>query len=80
MNPMVLLSVPAELLDEIGIAEDSIIQMSVSNGKLVIESIAGGDYACDGDCDACSFSALDCEGNCDICPCRSRCMGGEEEE
>lgn len=79
-NRMVLLSVPAELLDEIGLDEMDVIQMGVTDGKLVIEKADSEDYACDGDCDSCPFGDMDCDGDCASCPCSYICDESEVDE
>ena len=82
-NQMVLLSVPAELLEEIGLEEMDVLQMSTMNGKLIIEKADAEGYICDGDCEGCPFVGLDCDGNYERCPCRGRCdegEGGEDDE
>lgn len=59
----VLLSVPLEMLEEAGIEEESILQISTRKGKIILDTVRDAtDYVCDGDCEG--------------CPCRDEC--GEE--
>lgn len=51
-----LISVPLELLYETGIAEGEIIQMSVDNGRLIIEPAESGDFICNNDCSSCPLA------------------------
>ena len=77
---MVPLHVPAELLEEIGVDEMDVLEMSVTGKKLVIEKADSEDYTCDGDCDNCPFADLDCDGDCERCPCNCICDESEDDE
>ena len=47
----VLFSIPVEMLVEAGIGEESIVQMSAGNGKIIINTVKDiEDFICDGDC------------------------------
>lgn len=47
MNECILLPVPAEILEEAGISAYSVVQYSVSGGKITIEAIDDiNDYIC----------------------------------
>ncbi len=65
---MVLLSIPAELLEEIGLREMDVIQMGVSDGKLIIEKASREDYN------------YNCDGDCGRCPCSDTCEESEANE
>lgn len=57
------LSIPPDMLEEAGIDEESVIQMSVADGKILIEAVDRDDtedYVCDMDCENCPC-AEDCE-------------------
>ena len=59
-----LLSVPLDMLEEAGISEDSILQMSAQRGSIRISS-------------AYDTSDLICDGRCEICPCFDYCDESE---
>ncbi len=70
----VLFSIPIEVLEEAGIGEESVIQMSAGSGKIIISAVTDTDgFVCDGDCENCPVSETDCDGNCESCPCCDRC-------
>ena len=70
----VLFSIPLEMLEEAGIGEESVAQISAGNGKIIIETAEDTeDFVCDGDCENCPVSETDCDGNCESCPCCDRC-------
>lgn len=69
----VLFSVPVEMLEEAGIDEESVVQMSAGNGKIIINTVNQEDFTCDGDCKHCPMSEIDCEGNCENCLCYDDC-------
>ena len=74
----VLFSIPVEMLEEAGIDEESIFQMSAGNGKIIINTVKNTeDFICDGDCKHCPMSEFDCEGNCENCPCYDGCDESE---
>ena len=80
-----MMSIPIEMLEEIGIYQDGIyqdeiIQFYVSNGKLIIEPIdETEDYQCNGKCEGCPIGALDCNGDCASCACKEYCEVSEVE-
>lgn len=50
----ILFSVPVDMLEEAGIGEESVVQMSAGNGKIIINTVKNTeDFICDGDCEAC---------------------------
>lgn len=74
----ILLSVPAELLDECGISEGSLLEMYAVGKKLVICQANDTDgFVCDGDCKNCPVSKTECDGDCERCPCNIRCDESE---
>lgn len=74
----ILFSVPVEMLEEAGIGEESVVQMSAGNGKIIINTVKNTeDFVCDGNCKHCPLSEINCDGNCEHCPC---CNGCEERE
>mgnify|MGYP000903198268 FL=1 len=75
---MVLLPVPLDLLDDIGLDPMDVIQMSAHDGKLIIEKVVDDDFKCDGDCENCPFHEVDCDGDCENCPCFDECDESEE--
>ena len=77
---MILFPIPRELLEEIGLSEMDVIQMSVSDNKLIIEKADTGGFICDGDCEHCPLAELDCDGDCKDCPCSGSCDEGEKDE
>lgn len=73
-----LLSIPLEMLEEAGIDEESVIQMSASEGKIVIRAVADfGGFVCNGDCESCPVGETECDDQCKDCPCANYC--GESE-
>ena len=73
-----MLSVPVQMLEELGVYEGGVFQFYVSDGKLIIEPVDDtGDYVCDGDCGRCPLGAVDCNGDCSDCPCKNYCDEGE---
>lgn len=65
-NDMVLFPIPTDLLEEVGLDEMAVIQMSVANNKLIIEKADTDSFICDGDCKD--------------CPCSGSCDEGENDE
>lgn len=64
IEEFVLITVPKELSEEIGITENSVLQIYADGNRLVIERLTDtGEIVCDGDCED--------------CPCYKNC---EEEE
>ena len=66
----VLFSIPVEMLEEAGIGEESVVQISAGNGKIIIDTAEDTD-------EHCPVSETDCDGNCKSCPCCDSC---EERE
>ena len=55
------LSVPLELFEEAGIEPDGIIEMSVQNGRIVINNPdTNNDLLCDEDCGCCPIERARC--------------------
>lgn len=80
VNDYLLLSIPLDMLEEAGISEESVIQMSAAGGKILIEAVTHDDtedFVCDGDCENCPFGDIDCEGDCKGCPCADFCEESE---
>lgn len=74
----VLFSVPVEMLEEAGIGEESIIQMSAGKGRIIIDTVKDtSDFVCDGDCESCPISEIDCDNDCLNCPCWDECDDAE---
>lgn len=70
----VLFSIPVEMLVEAGIREESVVQMSAGNGKIIINTVKDAeDFICDGDCRHCPMSEMDCDGDCEGCHCYESC-------
>lgn len=77
-NEYILLSIPAEMLEEAGIGQESVIQMNARNGKIVINTVKDEeDFICDGECSSCPMSETDCDENCESCPCYDGCDESE---
>lgn len=73
-----LISIPREMLEEVGINVSSVLQIHADGKKIVIERLTDtGEIVCDGDCENCPINETDCDGNCEDCPCYKNC---EEEE
>ncbi len=73
-----LISIPREMLEEVGINASSVLQIYADGNRLVIERLTDtGEIVCDGDCENCPINETDCDGNCEDCPCYKNC---EEEE
>lgn len=79
IDSSVLLPVPVELFEEIGLNPMDTIQFSAEDGKIIIEKVTDTDFVCDGDCDNCPFDEEDCDGDCESCPCRQACEDDENE-
>lgn len=78
ISKYVLLSVPAELLEDAGIRENDVLQMYAENGRLIIGNADDtGGFVCDGDCEKCPMSETDCDVDCDNCPCFQNCEESE---
>lgn len=74
----VLFSVPIEMLKEAGIGEESVIQISAGNGKIIINTANDTEnFVCDNDCENCPMSEIDCDENCESCPCYDGCDESE---
>lgn len=52
---MILLPIPIGLFREIGLGERDIIQVSVANGRSIIEKAELKDLDCDRNCEGCIF-------------------------
>lgn len=73
-----LFSIPVDMLEEVGISEESVVQMSAGNGKIIINTAKDTeDFVCDGDCKHCPMSEIDCNGDCENCPCLNECDESE---
>lgn len=72
-NDYILFSIPKELLDEIELDPMDVVQMSVADGRLIIEKADAEDYVCDGDCENCPFGNTDCNRDCGNCPGKNEC-------
>lgn len=73
-----LISIPREVLEEVGINASSVLQIYADGKKIVIERLTDTvEIVCDGDCENCPINETDCDGNCEDCPCYKNC---EEEE
>lgn len=72
ISEFAFVSVPVELLEEAGIFEGDVMQMSVQKGKLVIEAadIDKEEIVCDGDCENCPLLGMGCDDDCGNCPCK----------
>ena len=75
----VLLPVPMELFEEIGLNPMDVMQFSVADEKIIIEKVTDDDFVCDGDCESCPFNEEDCDGNCENCPCGEYCEDADEK-
>ena len=71
---LVPIAVPVELLAEIDLDPMDAIQMSVDNGRLVIEKLTDDDFECDEDCANYPFEEA-CDGECEDCPCLCQYCG-----
>lgn len=73
----VLLAIPVEAVEESGISEGTLLQITAEEGKIHIEKVTDtSDFVCDGDCENCPVNETECDGDCDSCPCNDNC--GEE--
>ncbi|MCI9544091.1 MAG: hypothetical protein HFE93_07860 [Acutalibacter muris] len=81
-EPFILISVPLEMFLEAGINTENVIQMSVHDGKIIIDTPdTTSDYVCDRDCESCPLNAMPCEFDCENCPCEANCDGrGDDYE
>ena len=78
VNEFTLISIPREVLEEVGINASSVLQIYADENRLVIERLTDtGEIVCDGDCENCPINETDCDGDCEDCPCYKNC---EEEE
>ncbi|MBR5949347.1 MAG: hypothetical protein IKZ82_11995 [Clostridia bacterium] len=75
----VLLTVPYEVFEDAGIGDGSVMNITVEDGKIVIEraDIADGGIVCSGNCEDCPAFYADCDGDCEACPCYESCDEGE---
>ncbi len=77
---MVLVPIPTELLEELGLEPLDVIRMRAAEGKIILEKEAEDGFSCDGDCENCPLVELDCDGDCENCPCSGRCDEGGDAE
>lgn len=77
---MVLVPIPTELLEELGLEPLDVIRMRADGGKIILEKEGEDGFSCDGDCEHCPLAELDCDGECESCPCSGRCDEGGETE
>ena len=75
------ISIPTELLDEAGITENSVVEMYMDNGNIVIRKAEDvSQYVCDLDCQSCPYKYTECDDNCKECPCKDHCEDYIESE
>ena len=75
------ISIPTELLDEAGITENSVVEMYMDNGNIVIRKAEDvSQYVCDNDCQSCPVMYTECDDNCKECPCKDHCEDYIESE
>lgn len=61
LTEYMLFSIPVDMLEEAGIDETSIIQMSAGRGKIYIEAVTDyDDYVCDYNCSDCPLQHDGC--------------------
>ncbi|MBR3996930.1 MAG: AbrB/MazE/SpoVT family DNA-binding domain-containing protein [Clostridia bacterium] len=78
---LTLISIPTELLDEAGITENSVVEMYMDNGNIVIRKAEDvSRYVCDNDCQSCPVMYTECDDNCKECPCKDHCEDYIESE
>lgn len=74
-----MLSIPTELLESIGAADGTVIQMYAADGKITIEPVSGEDL--DDESTTKIFGGFeedaDCDGYCEFCPFAEECEEGE---
>ena len=75
-NTFAMVSIPMELIDDAGISDGDIIEISQIGGKIIIEKANGGSgNICDGDCGNCPISREICDLQCESCACKNVCGG-----
>lgn len=75
----VLISVPFEVFEDAGIGDGSVMNITMEDGKIVIERVETKDcdIVCSGNCEDCPAFYIDCDGDCEACPCYENCDEGE---
>lgn len=80
VNQYILIPVPLEDVIDAELDLSGIIQTTVADGKIIIETPdISGEYVCDGDCESCPLNETDCDGDCENCPCNESCDESEVE-
>ncbi len=70
----VFIAIPVEAMEESGISEGDLLQISATQGMILIEAVTDAkDVVCDGDCENCPINEQDCDGDCEGCPCYNKC-------
>lgn len=73
-----LLSVPIEMLEEAGIGQESMVQISAGKGRIIIDTVQDtSDFVCGSDCESCPVNEMECDGDCENCPCFDECDDAE---
>lgn len=70
----IFFALPVEAMEESGIGEGDLLQISATKGKILIEAVTDVEnVVCDGDCENCPINEKDCDGDCEKCPCYNKC-------
>ena len=64
---------PTKALDVSGIEEGDLLEITATDGRIIVERVNKTDVECDGDCENCSLRKDECDGDCDSCPCFGNC-------
>jgi hypothetical protein len=77
MAEFMLIPIPAEDYNALGITPNSILQTYVTpDGTLQIRAVSPGEleeFVCGGDCESCPVAVTDCDGECFACLCYANC-------
>jgi hypothetical protein len=90
MAEFMLIPIPAEDYNALGITPNSILQTYVTpdtppgtGGTLQIRAVTQGEleeFVCGGDCEGCPVAGTDCENDCNGCPCCDNCDDKERDK
>ena len=70
----IFFAMPVEAMEESGISEGDLLQISAAKGAILIEAVTDKkDIVCSGDCENCPINETDCDGDCEKCPCYNKC-------
>jgi hypothetical protein len=76
----ILIPIPIELIEEIGLKSLETVQMHTDGNRIIIEKIDTSGFVCDENCEDCMFFDRECDGDCESCPCCSSCEESKPQD